>query len=43
MQARLMPSVTEMLGRLAVGDPDACPRARLQGYASTVMKLLAGA
>jgi AcrR family transcriptional regulator len=37
-----MLSFAEMLGRLAVSDPDSFPRERLEQYANAAMKLLGG-
>lgn len=37
-----MLSFAEMLGRLAVNDPAAYPRSRLESYSATVMKMLGG-
>jgi len=40
--AHTMLSFAEMLGRLAISDPDGYPRARLERYANAVMTLLSG-
>jgi len=40
--ARSLLTVAEMLGRLAVGDPDEYPRARLEDFVRSVVQLLAG-
>jgi hypothetical protein len=35
-----MLSFAEMLGRLAVSEPDVYPRERLEGYTATAMSLM---
>jgi hypothetical protein len=37
-----MPSVAEMLGRLAVNDPETYPRERLEEFAAAAMGLMGG-
>ncbi|WP_406236548.1 hypothetical protein [Nocardia sp. NBC_01009] len=36
-------TIAEMLGRLAVSEPDAYPRERLQAYVRSIVGLLVGA